>query len=162
MALVLWPGSARRNKIRPGPAADSTPGASLHGASFPHGAVGPEWSVASPPGPPLPAAAASVSSAKRRRGRSLFGTLTVAALLVYAGAAVMLDRLDAVEMDIGVFFAIALAITGVGLFVSAFARPARGLILLGVMLSAPLLLFAGAGVPWGTGDRRGPSERRRH
>ena len=113
-------------------------------------AAGSEWSVASPHGPPPPATG-SVSSAKRRRGRSPFGSLTVAALLVYAGAAVMLDRLDAVEMDVGVFFAIALAITGVGLFVSAFARPARGLILLGVMLSAPLLLFVGADVRWGTG-----------
>ena len=113
-------------------------------------AAGPEWSVASPPGPPPPAAG-SASSAKRRRGRSPFGSLTVAALFVYAGAAVMLDRLDAVDMDIGVFFAIALAITGVGLLASAFAVPARGLILLGVMLSAPLLLFVGADVRWGTG-----------
>ena len=150
VALVLWPGSARRN--RSAPARPPTPPPAPPSTVPPSPtAAGPEWSVASPPGPPLPAAAASVSSAKRRRGRSLFGTLTVAALLVYAGAAVMLDRLDAIEMDIGVFFAIALAITGVGLFVSAFARPARGLILLGVMLSAPLLLFAGAGVPWGTG-----------
>ena len=150
VALVLWPGSARWTK--PAPARPPTPPpAPPPQAPPPPMAAGPEWSVASPPGPPLPAAAASVSSAKRRRGRSLFGSLTVAALLVYAGAAVMLDRLDAVEMDIGVFFAIALAITGVGLFLSSFARPARGLILLGVMLSAPLLLFAGADVPWGTG-----------
>ena len=150
VALVLWPGSARWTK--PAPARPPTPPPAPPPQAPPSPtAAGPEWSVASPPGPPLPAAAASVSSAKRRRGRSLFGSLTVAALLVYAGAAVMLDRLDAVEMDIGVFFAIALAITGVGLFLSSFARPARGLILLGVMLSAPLLLFAGADVPWGTG-----------
>ena len=152
VALVLWPGSARRTRSAPArpptppPMAPPPPTAPTSPA-----AAGPEWSVASPPGPPLPAAAASVSSAKRRRGSSLFGSLTVAALLVYAGAAVILDRLDAVEMDIGVFFAIALAITGVGLFLSSFARPARGLILLGVMLSAPLLLFAGADVRWGTG-----------
>ena len=149
VALVLWPGPARRTK--PAPARPPTPPAPPPPAPPPPAAAGPEWSVASPLGPPPPAAAASVSSAKRRRGRSLFGSLTVAALFVYTGAAVMLDRLDAVEMDIGVFFAIALAITGVGLFVSAFARPARGLILLGVMLSAPLLLFVGADVRWGTG-----------
>ena len=113
-------------------------------------AAGSEWSVASPPGPPPPAAG-SASSAKRRRGRSPFGSLTVAALFVYAGAAVMLDRLDAVDMDIGVFFAIALAITGVGLLASAFAVPARGLIFLGVLLCAPSLLLANADVRWGTG-----------
>ena len=63
----------------------------------------------------------------------------------------MLDRLDAVEVDIGVYFAIALAITGAGLLGSAYVVPARGLILLGVVLSAPLLLFAGAELPWGSG-----------
>ena len=87
----------------------------------------------------------------RRQGRTTIGYLTVAVLLVYTGGAVMLDRLDVSEIDIGVFFAIALAITGVGLLGSAYAVPARGLILLGVAFSAPLLLFAGADVPWGSG-----------
>ena len=166
VALVLWPGPAGRPKPSPArpPAPAAPPPSSAYAAPVsppssayaapappPPTAAGPEWSVASPPGPPPPAAEASVSPAKRRRGRSPFGSLTVAALFVYAGAAVMLDRLDAVDMDIGVFFAIALAITGVGLLASAFAVPARGLILLGVMLSAPLLLFVGADVRWGTG-----------
>ena len=151
VALVLWPGPTGRSK--PTPAPPLSPSAPPPPAPPPStaAAAGPEWAAASPPGPPPPAAAASVSSAKRRRGRSLFGSLTVAALFVYAGAAVMLERLDAVEMDIGVFFAIALAITGTGLLVSAFAVPARGLIFLGVLLCAPSLLLAGADVRWGTG-----------
>ena len=154
VALVLWPGPAGRRK--PAPARPPAPAASPPSSAYatpappPPTAAGPEWSVASPPGPPPPAAG-SVSSAKRRRGRSPFGSLTVAALFVYAGAAVMLDRLDAVDMDIGVFFAIALAITGTGLLASAFAVPARGLIFLGVLLCAPALLLAGADVRWGTG-----------
>ena len=154
VALVLWPGPAGRHK--PTPARPPAPAASPPSSAYatpappPPTAAGPEWSVASPPGPPPPAAG-SMSSAKRRRGRSLFGSLTVAALLVYAGAAVMLDRLDAVDMDIGVFFAIALAITGTGLLVSSFAVPARGLIFLGVLLCVPALLLAGADVRWGTG-----------
>ena len=154
VALVLWPGPAGRHK--PAPARPPAPAASPPSSAYatpappPPTAAGPEWSVASPPGPPPPAAG-SVSSAKRRRGRSPFGSLTVAALFVYAGAAVMLDRLDAVDMDIGVFFAIALAITGVGLLASAFAVPARGLIFLGVLLCVPALLLAGADVRWGTG-----------
>ncbi len=154
VTLVLWPGPAGRHK--PTPARPPAPAASPPSSAYatpappPPTAAGPEWSVASPPGPPPPAAG-SVSSAKRRRGRSLFGSLTVAALLVYAGAAVMLDRLDAVDMDIGVFFAIALAITGTGLLVSSFAVPARGLIFLGVLLCVPALLLAGADVRWGTG-----------
>ena len=154
VALVLWPGPAGRHK--PAPARPPAPAASPPSSAYatpappPPTAAGSEWSVASPPGPPPPAAG-SVSSAKRRRGRSPFGSLTVAALFVYAGAAVMLDRLDAVDMDIGVFFAIALAITGVGLLASAFAVPARGLIFLGVLLCVPALLLAGADVRWGTG-----------
>ena len=154
VALVLWPGPAGRHK--PAPARPPAPAASPPSSAYatpappPPTAAGPEWSVASPPGPPPPAAG-SVPSAKRRHGRSLFGSLTVAALFVYAGAAVMLDRLDAVDMYIGVFFAIALAITGTGLLVSAFAVPARGLIFLGVLLCVPALLLAGADVRWGTG-----------
>ena len=154
VALVLWPGPAGRPK--PSPARPPAPAASPPSSAYatpappPPTAAGPEWSVASPPGPPPPAAG-SVPSAKRRRGRSLFGSLTVAALFVYAGAAVMLDRLDAVDMDIGVFFSIALAITGTGLLASAFAVPARGLIFLGVLLCVPALLFVGADVRWGTG-----------
>ena len=166
VALVLWPGPAGRHKpapVRPPAPAASPPSSAYATAASPPSsayattapppptAAGPEWSVAAPPGPPPPAAPASVSSAKRRRGRSPFGSLTVAALFVYAGAAVMLDRLDAVDMDIGVFFAIALAITGTGLLVSAFAVPARGLIFLGVLLCVPALLLAGADVRWGTG-----------
>ena len=159
VALVLWPGPAGRPKSTPArpPAPPAPAPAAPHPSAVyatpappPPTAAGPEWSVASPPGPPPPAAG-SVSSAKRRRGRSPFGSLTVAALFVYAGAAVMLDRLDAVDMDIGVFFAIALAITGTGLLVSAFAVPARGLIFLGVLLCVPALLLAGADVRWGTG-----------
>ena len=150
VALVLWPGSASRPKQTP--ARPPTPPAPVPGtptsssayaspAPPPPTAAGPEWSAAAPPPP----------AARRRRGRTTLGYLTVAALLVYTGAAVMLDRLDAIEVDIGVYFAIALAITGIGLLVSAFAVPARGLILLGVMLSAPLLLFAGSDVSWGSG-----------
>ena len=159
VALVLWPGSAGRPKptpARPPAPAASAPGspppssAYAAGAPTPPTAAGPEWSAVSPAGPPPPSRA-PVSPAERRRERSPVSLLTVAALFVYTGASVMLDRLDAVEMDAGAFFAIALAITGVGLFASAFARPARGLILLGVMLSAPLLLFVGADVRWGTG-----------
>ncbi|MCY4664628.1 MAG: PspC domain-containing protein, partial [Acidimicrobiaceae bacterium] len=98
-----------------------------------------------PSPPPTPVAPA------RRQGRTTIGYLTVAVLLAYTGGAVILGRLEVVEVDIGVYFAVALAITGVGLLASAYAAPARGLILLGVVFSAPLLLFVGAELPWGSG-----------
>lgn len=144
VALVLWPGPAGRNSPTPAPSpsAPSPPAPSPSTAA----AGGPEWAAASPAGS-VPPPARPV----RRHGRTTIGYLTVAVLLVYTGGAVLLDRLDAVDVDIGVFFAIALAITGAGLLGSAYAVPARGLILLGVVICAPLLLFAGAELPWGSG-----------
>ena len=146
VALVLWPGPTGRSK--PTPAPSPPPSAPSPPAPHPSTAAagGPEWAAASPAGSgPTPVAPV------RRRGRTMIGYLTVAVLLVYTGGSMVLDRLDAVEVDIGVYFAIALAITGVGLLVSAYFASARGLILLGVVLSAPLLLFAGAELPWGSG-----------
>ena len=146
VALVVWPGSASRPKPTPArpPAPDPPPPSSAYAtpAATPPTAAEPEWP---------PPAGATAPPARRRRGLSLVGTLTIAVLLVYTGGAVVLDRVDAIEVDIGVYFAIAVAITGAGLLASAFVRPARGLILAGVVLSAPLLLFAGAELPWGSG-----------
>ena len=160
VALVLWPGPAGRPKPTPArppapPPPGTPPSSSAYAtpASPPPTAAGPEWpsppSAAGPEWPPPPGPTAP--AAERRRRRSLIGSVTVAALFVYTGAAMMLDRLDAVDVDLGVFFAIALAITGAGLLASAFTRPARGLIVLGVALSAPLLLFVGMDVPRGSG-----------
>ena len=164
VALVLWPGPTGRYKPTPArppapptPAPGASPPSSAHAspAPTPPTAAGPEWSAVASTGPPAapsaPAPSASAPIARQRRGRSPVGSLTVAALLVYTGAAVMLDRLDVVETDISVFFAITVAITGAGLLVSAFIGSARGLILLGVALCAPLLLFAGSDVRWGVG-----------
>ena len=159
VALVLWPGPAGGSK--PTPARPRVPSAPPPGtpppssafaspAPAPPAAAGPEWSATAPAGPP-PAASPPPSPTKRRRDRSWIGTLTVAALLVYTGIAVMLERLDVVDLDLGVFFAVALATTGAGLLASAFARPARGLIVLGLALSAPLMLFVAVDVPGGLG-----------
>ena len=159
VALVLWPGPAGGSK--PTPARPPVPSAPPPGtpppssafaspAPAPPAAAGPEWSTAPPTGPP-PTAGVPPSQAKRRRDRSWIGLLTVAALFVYTGAAVMLDRLDVIATDIGVFFALALVITGAGLLASAFVAPARGLIWLGAAISALLLLVVGVDVPRGSG-----------
>ena len=141
-ALVLWPGPAGRSE----PASARPPTAPPPPAP-PHPQGGRAEAVGHRADRPIP----PVTARARRRGRTTIGYLTVAVLLVYTGGAVLLDRLDAVEVDVGVFFAVALAIVGVGLVGSAFAVPARGLILLGVALSVPVLLFAGSGVRWGSG-----------
>lgn len=144
VALVLWPGPAGRNRPTPAPPPPAPPPPAPSPSTAAAG--GTEWATGAPAGP-VPSPGPPV----RRQGRTTIGCLTAAMLLVYTGGAVLLDRLDAVDVDIGVFFAIALAITGAGLLGSAYAVPARGLILLGVVLCAPLLLFAGAELPWGSG-----------
>ena len=159
VALVLWPGPAGRSKstparppVPPAPPPGVPPPSSAFAspASPPPAAAGPEWSAVSPTGPP-PSAVVPSSRAKRRRDRSWIGLFTVAALFVYTGAALMLDRLDVIATDVGVFFALALAITGAGLLASAFVAPARSLIWLGAAISALLLLVVGADVPRGSG-----------
>ena len=154
VALVLWPGSAGRD--RPAPARPLTPPAVATPTPPPPKAAGPEWSAFSgvesstARGPSHPAAP------QPRRQRSMTGLLTIAVLFVYSGGAVILGRLDAIDVDIAAFFAIALAITGAGLAVSAFTRPARGLLAIGVLLLPGAVLFAGADVSWwsGVGERR--------
>ena len=161
VALVLWPGPAGGSKPTPAPPPQPAPSPPAPPSTAAAG--GPEWSVAPPTGPPVPAspagappppassAGAPPSKAKRRRDRSWIGLLTIAALFMYTGAALMLDRLDVIATDVGVFFALALAITGAGLLASAFVAPARGLIWLGAAISALLLLVVGADVPRGAG-----------
>ena len=148
VALVLWPGPAGGSKPTPAPPSQPAPPPPAPPSTAAAG--GPEWSAASPTGPPPPASG-SKSQAKRRRGRSWIGMFTVAALFVYTGAALVLDRLDVIATDVGVFFALALVITGAGLLVSAFVAPARGLIWLGAAISALLLLVVGADLPRGSG-----------
>ena len=157
-ALVLWPGPTARSKSTP--TRPSTPVAVTPPVPHPATAA-PQWgdSSAAAAAATVPAPGAPCeSSAKRsrRRPRSTVGPITVAVLLIFAGGAVLLDRLDIFDMEIGAFLAIALALTGAALMVSAFAGRARGLILLGVVLAAPLVFFAGTDALWvsGIGERR--------
>jgi hypothetical protein len=78
--------------------------------------------------PPVPAA------------RSYLGAVTWSLLLVLAGTAWLLDASGALEVDLGVVLALALALVGTALLVSAWFGRARGLIALGL----PLVLIVGA------------------
>lgn len=149
VALVLWPGPAGGSKPTPVPPSQPAPPPPAPPSTAAAG--GPEWSAAAGPTGPPPPAGAPPSPARRRRDRSWIGLFTVAALFVYTGTALMLDRLDVIATDVGVFFALALAITGAGLLASAFVAPARSLIWLGAAISALLLLVVGADVPRGSG-----------
>lgn len=79
----------------------------------------------------------------RPRERSALGPLTVGAALVTAGSLVALDQADALSVPTVVVLASALVVVGLGLLVGAFIGRARGLIVLGIVLS---IVTAVAGV----------------
>ena len=92
------------------------------------------------PVPRVPTPAPSAGEPKRARPRSALGAITWSSLLVLAGVAWLLDTSGVVDVDLGVVVALALALVGAALVVSAWLGSARGLIALGI----PLVLLVGA------------------
>jgi hypothetical protein len=70
----------------------------------------------------------------------VLGAITWSSLLVLAGAAWLVDAAGVADVDLGVVFALALALVGAALVVSTWFGRARGLIALGI----PLVLVVGA------------------
>jgi phage shock protein PspC (stress-responsive transcriptional regulator) len=99
---------------------------------------------AAPPAPPERAtepttAPAPAPTPRRPRPRSYLGAVTWSSLLILAGAAWLLDASGVADLDLGVVSALALALVGAALLVSAWFGRSRGLIALGV----PLVLIVG-------------------
>jgi phage shock protein PspC (stress-responsive transcriptional regulator) len=132
-ATVLWlrardgtPGDsapAPASPTRPPPPADGEPAAVE--ATEP-------MTVAAPR---VPSDASSSAGARHPRERSYLGAITWSSLLVLAGVAWLLDASGAVDVDLGVVVALALALVGVALVISAWLGRARGLIALGIVLA---------------------------
>ncbi len=87
----------------------------------------------------------------QRRGQSTVTFLTLAALLVLTGGAILLDRLDIERVLLGEFFAVALLVVAAGLLVSVFVGRNWALIVLGVLLLPPLVVFSGSDTSWWSG-----------
>ena len=87
----------------------------------------------------------------QRRGQSTVTFLTLAALLVLTGGAILLDRLDIERVLLGEFFAVALLVVATGLLVSVFVGRNWALIVLGVLLLPPLVVFSGSDTSWWSG-----------
>jgi len=82
-----------------------------------------------------------VAEPKPPKERSSLGWFTVAAVLVAVGVAAVLENWDVLTLDVGQFFALALAVLGAGLLVGAWWGRARILIVLGILL-VPVVLAA--------------------
>ena len=83
---------------------------------------------------------------RRRRERSFLGPIASAVVLILVGGAVMLDRFDVFDTDPTLLVAVLVLIVGAVLVMSAFLGRAHGLILLGALLSAVLIVGIAADI----------------
>ena len=152
IGLVFWP-------RRPAPPLDTPaeplaapttatvpPPPSAAGSEWPGANLGDEPSQAKPSWPDRRA-----ERRAQRRGQSTVTFLTLAALLVLTGGAILLDRLDLERVLLGEFFAVALLVVAAGLLVSVFVGRNWALIALGVLLLPPLVVFSGSDTSWWSG-----------
>jgi phage shock protein PspC (stress-responsive transcriptional regulator) len=85
----------------------------------------------------------------RARERSRLGVLTAGSAMIAVSAAVLLDGLGAITLEIGRFPAIALVILGIGLLLGAWWGRARGAIVLGVLVLPVALVLSLIHLPFG-------------
>jgi phage shock protein PspC (stress-responsive transcriptional regulator) len=86
---------------------------------------------------------------RRPRERSRLGVLTAGSAMIAVSAAVLLDGLGAITLDVGRFPAIALVVLGVGLLLGAWWGRARGAIVLGVLVLPVALVLSLIHLPFG-------------
>ena len=162
------------------PTSDAVPSDAVPSDDVASGAVpstdlvpAPGVEVLPPPSPPPSPGAGTASmsrvqSATRARGdaraprarraprpKSHVTAIALSVLLVLAGGAWLLDLAGWVSVDIGVVFALALAVVGIALVASAWFGRARGLIALGILLALVVGAFGVIDVPLrgGIGDK---------
>ncbi len=83
---------------------------------------------------------------RRQRERSFLGPIASAAMLIVVGGVVMLDRFEVLDTDPTLLVAVLVLIVGAVLVMSAFLGRAHGLILVGTLLSAVLVVGTAADI----------------
>ncbi|MBT8227429.1 MAG: PspC domain-containing protein [Dactylosporangium sp.] len=136
---VTLPGTSPTATTQPltphGPFATSPYAASL-GYTYPPDAPAAAYPGLKPPGmPPQP---------PRPRRRSALGRLTLSLLCIVIGIAAIID-LSGINVTADAYFAVAVAVVGLGLLAGSWFGRSRGLIPLGVVLALALLAAAGSG-----------------
>jgi phage shock protein PspC (stress-responsive transcriptional regulator) len=104
----------------------------------PHGPYGD-----TPPPPPPPAPPCAPTPPKPPRERSRLGRVTVSLVFLAVGALAVIDLLGT-SVPASTYFAVALAVVALGLLVGAVAGRARGLIVLGLLLTLGLGIASAA------------------
>ena len=151
VALMLWPEDEGWSAIRPRRVSDDPSATSDHPTSTDVAAAASTELVPRTdalaefelPPPPFDPPVGTDAEPRDPGGRRSFPvtTLTMAVLLVMTGGAVLLDRLDVVDLRPVTYLAAVLVVLGLGLIVAAFVGRARGLIALGILI-LPFLWFA--------------------
>lgn len=95
---------------------------------------------APPPEPPVPSAPMPPAPPPPPRERSILGRLTVALGLISLGVMALLDNAGIADIRMRHYLGAAVTVIGIGLLVGSFAGRARGLIVLGVILTPGLLV----------------------
>ncbi len=137
-----------KTPVRPNPRAQQTPDSDLSppavatsSSTMPLTPTQPDRSGSAPPpvaGPPVPTPPPPPPAPPAPK--SPLGRLTVAAGLIVLGLMALVDRLGYGDLMPRHYLAAALAVTGAGLVVGAWLGRARGLIVLGIVLTPMLLL----------------------
>ena len=152
IGLVFWP---RRSAPPLDTPAEPLAAPTTATVPPPPSAAGSEWPGANMGGEPEETKASwrdrRAERRSQRRGQSTVTFLTLAALLILTGGAILLDRLDMERVLLGEFFAVALLVVAAGLLVSVFVGRNWALIVLGVLLLGPLVVFSGSDTSWWSG-----------
>ncbi len=111
----------------------------------------PPTATATPQRPPADA----VPPPAKPRPRSFLTPLTLSVIVLAAGVAILLDKANVVDVSVSGFLAVALAAVGVALLASVWWGRARGLIVVGVLLTLVLAVAAAVDIEvWsGVGQR---------
>ena len=152
VGLIFWP---RRSAPPLDTPAEPLAAPTTATVPSPPSAAGSEWPGANMGGEPEETKASwrdrRAERRSQRRGQSTVTFLTLAALLILTGGAILLDRLDMERVLLGEFFAVALLVVAAGLLVSVFVGRNWALIVLGVLLLGPLVVFSGSDTSWWSG-----------
>ena len=152
VGLIFWP---RRSAPPLDTPAEPLAAPTTNTVPPPSSAAGSEWPGANLGGEPSQAKPSwrdrRAERRAQRRGQSTVTFLTLAALLILTGGAILLDRLDMERVLLGEFFAVALLVVAAGLLVSVFVGRNWALIALGVLLLPPLVVFSGSDTSWWSG-----------
>jgi phage shock protein PspC (stress-responsive transcriptional regulator)/predicted membrane protein len=107
-----------------------------------------------PTPPPVPAAPLPTAPPPPPRERSILGRLTVAVGLITLGVMAFVDNVGATEVEFRHYTGAAMTVIGIGLLVGSVFGRARGLIVLGVILTPVLLTSPIAELDFGDTDVR--------